>query len=368
MRSRPDWRATAYILGIAAGFLCLTVLLELPHGPEHWSADLRTAYLSPTPATQHKRIALVYVSDKTLERFAYVSPVDRQFLADLVRAIDAAEPEAIGLDFVFDRPTEGGKDSALVGALQGARSRIVLGALEEPLSQQGLLFQDKFLGSTGRSIGHLYVDAHHSSLTVSDHVVRYIADRHGSKFQKGFAEILAEAAGVHPSHDNHYISWLLPPKDGADNFLTLSAEQVLGLEGPPLPLADLLRGRLVLVGANTFDRDRHVTPLSLASNERYPGLFIHAQILAQHLDGRSLHTLSWRQQFFLLVIAAGFGFWVGRLRRQIHLVTELVSVILLVAAGVMSFLFFSLIFPYTGVLLAWLAGFTAGHHSRHVHA
>lgn len=368
IRSRPDWKATAYIAGIAAGFLVLTVLLELPHGPEHWSADLRTAYLSPRPATQDSRIALVYVNDKTLERLAYVSPVDRKLLADLVQAIDAAEPQSIGLDFLFDRPTELSKDSALLNALQSARSPIVLGAVEEPIGEASRRYQDEFLTRTRRPVGHLYFDAHHSSLTVSDHVVRYMAERHHGKYPKGFAEILAEKAGAHIPHDSHYISWLLAPRDGSDTFLTLSAEQVLGGEGPPLPLAELLKGKIVLVGSNAFDRDRHVTPLSLASGTRYPGLFIHAQILAQHLDGRSLRTLTWQQQLLLLLLAAGFGFWIGRLPRQIHLLTELVSVIALIAIGIASFWLASMIFPYTGVLLAWLAGFTAGHHSRHVHA
>ena len=105
LKSHPDRKAVAYVLAIAGGFLLLTTLLHLPHGPEHWSADLRTKYLSTRPQTQHKRIALVYVTEKTLESHAYTSPTDRQLLADLVRAVDAAKPAVIGFDFIIDRPT-----------------------------------------------------------------------------------------------------------------------------------------------------------------------------------------------------------------------------------------------------------------------
>jgi CHASE2 domain len=134
IRQRPDWKAVSYVLAIAAGFLCLSLLLELPHGLEHWSSDLRTAYLSPRPPTQDARIALVYITDATLERFQYVSPTDRQFLADLVKAVDAAGAQLIGLDFIFSGPTEPAKDQALLEAVRGARAEVVLGAIEEPLS------------------------------------------------------------------------------------------------------------------------------------------------------------------------------------------------------------------------------------------
>jgi adenylate cyclase len=357
-----------YVLGIAAGFLLLTLLLELPHGPEHWSADLRTAYLSPRPQKQDARIALIYITDRTLERFHYVSPVDRQFLTDLVKAVDAAGPRAIGLDFIFSRPTEAAKDQAILDAILGTRAAVVLGAIQEPLTPKDRAYQADFLAKAKRVVGHLYVDAHHDSLVLSDHVVRFMADRANSAYPKSFAEALADAVGVHTAHRTHYISWLLPPKDGTETFLSLSAEHVLGLEGPPLPLKALLADKIVLIGTDFFDRDQHLIPLSVIKQTRYPGLFIHAQILAQFLDNRSLNTFGWRQQLLLLVVAAGLGFWVGRRPRQIHLITEFISVAALVVVGILAFVFCSLIFPYTGVLLAWLAGFTAGHHSRQVHA
>jgi adenylate cyclase len=368
VRRRPDWKAVTYVLGIAAGFLFLTVLLELPHGPEHWSADLRTAYLSPRPQKQDARIALIYITDKTLERFHYISPIDRQFLADLIKAVDAAGPRAIGLDFIFSRPTEAAKDQAILDAIRGAHAAVVLGAIQEPLTPKDRAYQADFLAKAKRVVGHLYVDAHHDALVLSDHVVRFMADRGNSAYPKSLAEVLAEAAGVHIAHKTHYISWLLPPKNGTETFLSLSAEHVLGLEGEPLPLKALLADKIVLIGTDSFDRDQHLIPLSVIKQTRYPGLFIHAQILAQFLDNRSLNTLTWPQQLLLLVVAAALGFWVGRKPRQIHLVTEFISVAALIVAGILAFVLYSLIFPYTGVLLAWLAGFTAGHHSRQVHA
>src|SRR5262249_3107520 len=161
---------------------------------------------------------------------------------------------------------------------------------------------------------------------------------------------------------SEYISWLLAPVDKTETFLTLSAEQVLGRsEGPALPIKDMLKDRVVLIGGNFSDRDRHLIPLSVSDGQRYPGLFIHAQILAEIIAGRSLSTLSIPVQGVLLLFAAAIGFWVGHRQTRIHLVTELVSVIALVGIGILTFIYASLIFPYTGVLLTWLAGVSAGY-------
>jgi len=42
-------------------------------------------------------------------------------------------------------------------------------------------------------------------------------------------------------------------------------------------------------------------------------------------------------------------------------------VVVLVAIGILTFIYASLIFPYTGVLLTWLAGVSAGYYSRPHH-
>ena len=68
----------------------------------------------------------------------------------------------------------------------------------------------------------------------------------------------------------------------------------------------------MLIGGNFSDRDQHLIPLSVSDGRRYPGLFIHAQILAQIIDGRSLSTLSVPIQGVIFLLATAIGFWVGR--------------------------------------------------------
>jgi adenylate cyclase len=371
LKSRPDFKAIAFVLAIAGSFLLLTTLLHMPHGPEHWSADLRTKYLSTRLPSQHDRIALVYVSESTMEPYAYLSPIDRVLLANLVRAVDAAEPAVIGFDFIIDRPTEPAKDEALIAALRDAKSKVIVGAVDEPKvkAEGGQSYQAAYLAEVNRPVGHLHFDSKTSKLTISDHVIRQMADpRDHHEHPTSFARRLVDTVGSYPEPKSTYISWLLKPWDGSQTFQSLPADAALGRSGPPLPLKEMLKGKIVLIGGHFQDRDQHLLPLSVVSDQRYPGLFVHAQIVAQLLDQRSLSTLGLPLQLIVLALAAALGVWTGRRQRQIHLVAELLSVIGLVMLGILAFVYGNLILPYTGLLLTWLSGLAVGHYTRPGHA
>lgn len=348
--------------------LLLSALLHVPHGPEHWSADLRTAYLSTRKPSQNDRIAIIYVTEKSLEKFAYVSPTDRGLLADLVTAIDAAGPKVIGLDFIFDRPTDPPKDEALIAAIAKAKAAVVLGEIRPDAvgSASSQDFAAQFQERTKRPAGHLYFGEHHNPLIISDSVVRTTYENeHGGP--PSFAEGIVRAAGINTKPISHYISWLRPPEDGSETFLTLNAETVLASAANPgaVPLSKLLKDRIVLVGGNFFDRDQHLTPFTVVTHSRSPGLFIHAQIIAQMIDGRTLTLPGPVWRFVLMVAAAAFGFWAGMRSGEAHLLYELGTVVALILVGLLAFRFGDVIFPYTGTLLAWLAGAAAGHYTAH---
>ncbi len=369
VRATPDWRGLTFLLAIVAAFLGVSFLLHMPHGPQHWTADLVTAYKSTHSATQHNKIALVYVSDKTLDPYPYLSPTHRGLLAELLTAVDAAKPAAIGWDFVIDRKTDPALDQALDDAIQSAQSKLVLGAALMA-DGAGSAYQRKYLDKANRPIGHLHFGGHHNPLVVSDDVVRHMSgDKGYDPYPNRFASALADQVNVHFHPKSHYISWLLEPEDKSEQFLTLSAEQVLGRAGgPPLPIADMLRDRIVLVGGNFSDRDQHLTPLSVRSHERSPGLFIHAQILAQILDTRTMREAGTVMQVVIVMAAFVFGFWVGRTSSRLPIVIELASVAALVLAAGLAFMWFSFILPYNAIVIAWLAGVAAGHYGKHAHA
>jgi len=363
------WFARLYVLAVLAGFFALTLLLHLPHGPQHWSADWTTAHFSPRPETQDKRIALVLVSDATLSaaNIPYLSPIDRGLLARVVHTVDKAGAKVIGLDIILDRYTEPDKDEKLRQAIQTANAAVVVATIDETSS--GLRVQSDFFLSNSDSrrpdVGHAYFDEHHSPTQVSDHVVRFIAEPSKTNpDRKSFAETLAQAAGEQFRPASHHISWLLSPKNGTENFLTLSAEDVLGLGPVSLPIDDLLRNKIVIIGGNFDDRDQHLTPLSVGVDRHFTGAFIHAQILAQLLDHRSIRELGLFTQGLMALIAALTGYWLGQRSEHYHLWLELATVAGFVIIGILSFKFLHVLFPYNAILIACLSGVTVGHYAR----
>src|SRR5690242_84275 len=106
--------AAALLVAIlCAGVATLAVSqLTFLHAVERYVGDWAIAELLPAEA-QDNDIVIVAITDDTLGLFPYRSPIDRGFIADLLRTIAARGPRAIGVDILFDQPTETAKDAAL---------------------------------------------------------------------------------------------------------------------------------------------------------------------------------------------------------------------------------------------------------------
>jgi len=115
-RRRLDWLVLAVLTLVSA-----SVTAALPHvlpiftAAEEWVADLRIAHLTPDEAVSEEIIILA-ITDDTLAALPYRSPVDRGFLAELIQILRARDVRAIGLDILFDQPTEPAKDAQLQAA------------------------------------------------------------------------------------------------------------------------------------------------------------------------------------------------------------------------------------------------------------
>ena len=369
-----------FLPGILWSLLVAAVLLIashaqlLPAAPDDWTIDWRTFLFSDRATEQRSDIAVVLVGEESLARYRYRSPVDRGLLAALVRAIDSAGPKAIGLDFILDRPTDPDKDEALLSVVREVASPIVLGGIDRrtrAASESHLKFQEEFLAKAGRPVGHLYFARDEDRLRISDQVVRYLMRPSPiPPERRPFAEILATLDQPMRPLASHHIAWLLPPEAaGTETFATFRVpEHEPGSDAArilPTSWRAALGNRFVLIGGDFVDRDQHLTPLSIADASRLPGILIHAQILAQLRDGRSIYvTPAWAEAAILFAVA-GIGFWLGqrfRLKRFDSLV-YVVSLCALVALGAFLFAKFRLIIPSTTVFFAWLAGVAGGHYS-----
>ncbi len=359
--------------------VCALAVVALFYGPvrakilkiEPWTADWRTVFLSDQTATHHPDIAVIIVSTKTLADYPYQTPTPRNLLAKLVRAVDAAGPRTIGVDFYFARETEKANDDALVEAVRKSAAPVVLGAIDrrhKQFREAEFDFQRRFLGSMGRPVG--FIDLNHDA----DDVVRYTAVPADPDWQIAFATLVAETAGARirardASLVPARIAWLRGPGDNADPFLTIPAEDLLAEQasaGGARPLAEQLKGKVVLISGEYPYLDRHRTPLSGWTGFNMSGVKIHTHMLAQFLDGRRYTELTPLQVELLLIAVAALGLTLSWLfwHRRIDFLGLGVATVVLVAIDAAVFSGLRVILPFTLSLWAWFIGVTGGHHLR----
>lgn len=331
---------------------------------EHWTGDFRTALLSHRPKRQHDKVALVTLTDETMQPYPYRSPIDRRLLSELVAMLDAAGVKAIGLDFLFLKPTEPDKDRALIGKIARSKTRVIVAVADRrvALNPAQRDYQNTFLARSGARAGYANL------LTGGDRIVRYIASPGEPAFPKSFASALVAPDITVPPVDSHRrIAWMLSPHDGNERFFSIPAHLLVGHSGQATALAPALLSRFkdkfVIIGAQFPDIDRHQVPMLTwrGEDDEISGMLIHAQVAAQFVDGRDIRHVERNALWALLGGLAFFGVWFGMRHGivAVSLYASLASAVVVVA-DMMLFHFFGLIIPFGACLGAMAAGVGGG--------
>jgi len=357
-KAQGAWYNSAACVG---GLLALFAIFFVPHiepallRAEHWAADWRTAWLSERLPTSHPKVAIVKITEESVAGFPYFLPVNRGYFADIIDAVDKAGARAIGLDFYFTRGTEKQPDDKLRETLRRLKHKVVIGAVEK-LKPQQLEYQSEYIGDTPAGFINLKREA--------DHVVRYRDyPWSGGRFQESFSTLLARAGGWTDTEPPDRIGWLLPPKDGADTFLTIDAHELV--KATPDENAASLKDRIVLIGADLYRLDYHWTPLSIRSRAQTVGVEVHAQMAAELIDGdRSYNDLEppIRTAFLLVLAALGIVLGLRFQERRFDFLDWRVVSFGVIAVDLMSFKFFYLVLPFTHAAITWGAAVTTGSH------
>jgi CHASE2 domain-containing sensor protein len=365
------------VLLLAALALLVGVLVAGPRATflqrwEHSTADMRTALFSDRRAELHPHVALVTITDASLP----TTPIDRGFLADLVTAVDRAGAAAIGLDVFFRRPTVEAKDAALKTSLREARAKVIMAAWDErgmdDPGQQA--FQADFVAATGRPAGYLNLQIER------DRIVRFIAEpAAGSRYPQSFSLLLARTreAAIEPRFgriawlqrvaSQNPLSWLVNV-DGTSPFAQVTAAELLGPDGARH--AARLKDKIVLIGVDLkVSSDNHRTPLAAWSGRETPGVAIHAQVVAQLIDGRRVTEVAQGHAATALIVALGMlglavGWWFHDRKRDF--LSWGTAGAVLVAIDAVMFKALNIILPFLLCLLAWFSGVTAGYHGGRV--
>jgi adenylate cyclase len=286
----------AAVVSITAGHMLSVVRVA-----ENWSRDLRVATLTPEEA-QSEQIVIVTISEETLAAFPYRSPLDRRFLSNLLKSLEAKGARLIGVDMLLDQPSEASKDSELKETLHALSVPVVVVSAEasDGLTERQTAFMASYLDGVRTGIPAISVDS-------VDGTARAIILRrqHEGRSQLGFVAAIANALEIRvPDSDSLRLRYRGVPDANTPPFPTYPAHAVT-----LLPDA-WFGGRIVLIGADLSLTDRHRTPFSVLSDQDtgdMPGVLLLAHGLSQILDGQDDPSSPVWQSSAVIVVFALIG-------------------------------------------------------------
>lgn len=267
------------VLATAVGALLPRMLPTFKAG-ENWLEDFRFATLA-APEPQNEDVVIIAITEDTLATLPYRSPVDREFLVRLLTALEAAKPKAIGVDILFDQPTEPAKDNALREKLLTLSVPVVVASAgkAEGLTKPQKEYLTRFTEGMKTGLVNLVKDR-------TDGTVRWIypGDSTTGSWTPGFVPHLAKIIGKKALEKDLPLVYRPGPGKGENAFRVFPAHAAAFLPKP------WFAGKVVLIGADLPLSDRHRTPYAAAFGGRagnLPGIFILAHAMAQLIDGRT---------------------------------------------------------------------------------
>jgi adenylate cyclase len=359
---------------------CVAALLALAYPPlrkhldslEYWTADWRTVLLADRVAGTHPKIVIV-LFDRATFGGVPIAPIPRDVHAKVLRAIDSMGPRAIGLDFYYLAPQDPDKDRVFIETLRDAKTPVVLGALDQHTNtiepgSPAYRYQQRFLADIGRPAGYISLKYDAGQI-----VRRTFEPAPGSAYHESFPRQVVMASGLKLSgpgttSDSMHIAWLLGTNWNPTPFYTISAKELLPGADPARreEVAKRIKGSIVLTGYAMPNADLHDTALTVWTDEKMLGVYIHAHVIAQLIDGRYFFDLEGERRWGFLLAVALIGFvlgWVvpGKWASWLNLS---IATAILVAADATCYYFLRTVLPFTLALYLWFIAVLLGQHLR----
>lgn len=292
-------------------------------------------------------VVVVGITEETLSRFPYRSPIDRGFLAAVIDTLTRSGVAAIGLDVVLDRPTEAAKDAALRQALLRTDIPVVAISVapdtEMPAAQRAFLAH--FLAGVRTGDANLARDRF-------DDTVREHLPVHPATGQPSFPAAIAGALGVAVPREPFPIAWRRGRAAHAGLAAPMYPAESIGL----LPQG-WLKGKVALIGSLIAGSDEHRTLGSMFGQPSF-GVDIHAQVISQLLDHRAVPApwVSW-PEIFATAGLAGIGVVLGCVLAGAWFVGAITAVGLgFIAAALAAYAWSGTLIPVVAPVLALAIG------------
>lgn len=297
-----------FVAALAAVLATLAVqYLSFISSLENIGRDIRVGALSP-PMPQSKDIVIAGLTEETVTQFAYRSPVDREFLANLIKALEAKGAREIGVDVLFDQPTEPTKDELLKKTIRETKTPLFISYSNTPtiVNEDQLAYLNDFVPERLRAGANLATDPF-------DGTVRWIfAGETNPGMPLGFARKAVALLGIQTPKEEPEIAWRPHPDANTPAFPIYPAHTVAFLPD------DWIKGKIVLVGAIQSITDRHRTPLAVVDDGEdamMPGIVVQAHGVSQYLERRQSNRLNEAGTIAITVLFALLGVGLGLMKR-----------------------------------------------------
>jgi class 3 adenylate cyclase/CHASE2 domain-containing sensor protein len=297
------------------------------------------------------RVRIVAIDEATLSHLPYRSPIDRGMLAELLTRLDSVHPRAIGIDVLFDQPTEPAKDAALEHVIRTIKTPLIIAYTEEAdnVTPAQLAYLRAYVPARDRATPDLPKDSYGIVRTV--HPGIRMAD---GKYILSFERRLAEEYGVKTAGRTIPIIWKKPQAGQTYNYFETNVQTVNAYQPVVFTAAlgpALFKDRIVLVGSDLTLTDRHRTPLATMSAAGVmPGMFVHAYGLSTLLDGAVSPVAGWKTNLLIALVLAFTGASLGVL--NFHIASRIAAVVIVVLGYAVIGLY---VYYYGGVVLGLLS-------------
>ncbi len=300
------YRTAALVAVLAAFAATLALRIGFLGHLEDVTRDIRVATAAPMP--QQKDIVIAGLTEETVTQFAYRSPVDREFLANLIKTLEAKGAREIGVDVLFDQPTEPAKDELLKKTIRETKTPLLISYSNSKnvVNDDQLAYLNDFVPERLRAGANLARDPFDDS-------VRWIFPGETEPgMPLGFVRKAVALLGIKTPKTQPEIAWRPRPDSETPAFPLYPSHTIAFLPD------EWFKGKIVLIGAVLSITDRHRTPLAVVDDGdegNMPGITVMAHGISQVLEGRSVDRLNPGFEIAITVMFALIGVGLGVLKK-----------------------------------------------------
>ncbi|MEO9461325.1 MAG: adenylate/guanylate cyclase domain-containing protein [Marinomonas sp.] len=337
--------------------------------------DFRSYHLAEY-ADQDERMMLVVYDEDTLIEARKRSPLDRGLLIDALKNIDGLGAKAIGIDILLDQPQD--EDGELIETLRAMKTPVALAYVDVEGNEEDITYrQQEYLEAFQAELEGSNVVPASIQLSNAYGVTRVFPEIDDSK-PALISRAMLTAAGEGDKALAGYegsINFRLCANcanEGDEEEVSEESAQLadaplytklaIGLYADPDVAAAVnseypLKDRYVLIGADLVDVDRVPTTLTSEAGRSAAGVSVHADKIAQMLDGKRLAQIApwqiWALTALMMVMAVLTGLleFVGNWR-----IYPILAVQAVVVLGLPFYMKYAGIDTYGLPAAGWIAG------------